>query len=160
MQRAHALPHAGDPVRQPVRERRVGQPDAVVAERERHAARRAHEVDHDVLRLRVLDDVGQRFLNDPEQRDRDVRRQRLGALVEVQRGHEAGALAGAAHEPLERGRDAQVVEQRRSQVLGDAARDRAQDVDRSSGHFGADAVTGQYDDVSVHGGVSVASVWG
>ena len=34
-----------------------------------------------------------------------------------------------------------------------AARDRAQDVARGGGYLGADAVTGQYDDVSVHGAI-------
>ena len=82
---------------------------------------RADEVDGDPLRLRVLEHVGQRFLHDPVDRDRLLGRQRVGTLVEVERAGEAGALAGAAHEPVERGAEPEVVEQRRAQVLDDAA---------------------------------------
>ena len=75
-----------------------------------------------------------------------AKQDRVGGLRGVQRvgrQRRAGGVDGSTADQL-------LVE---AEVMAVATRDRAQDVDRGSGHFGADAVTGQYDDVSVHGAI-------
>ena len=67
----------------------------------------------------------------------------LCSIQGVGRQRGAGGVDGGAADQL-------LVE---AEMVAVAARNRAQDLDRGGGYFGADAVTGQYDDVSVHGAI-------
>ena len=108
VQRAHPLAHAGDAVRQQVVLRAVGDADAVVLDQQRDRVLVDAEVDVDVLRPRVLHDVGQRFLQDPVERDRNAGRDRavvggrVDRALQARRGRRSRAPASRAR-PTGRG---------------------------------------------------------
>ena len=80
----------------------------------------------------MLDGVGQGLLGDPEERELHVRR-RAGAVGALEPDLAAGQALDPEDQPVERGTDAQVVQDREAQV----AADRAQPVGHRPGHLGA-----------------------
>jgi hypothetical protein len=79
------------------------------------------EADVDAAHARALDDPGKRLLRDPEQRDGCVGGELRLLVREIFRALEPGARAGLLELPAQRGDEADIVEQRRSQLLDDAA---------------------------------------
>src|SRR5881392_1634037 len=113
---------------------------AVVAHRQQQRAVRLAELDLDDPSLRVTDDVRERLLRDAEarrfHRDRWAARERGEREAEV----EPGALGFALHVPTQRCIQAELVEQRGAQVLGELAHPRDRAVDERDG-LGVVAIT-------------------
>ena len=74
--------------------------------------------------LRMLADVRERFLDDPEHRGRVRARQLQLRAVHRQLTRDAGALREGLRQPFDRGHEAQVVEHQRTQIGGDPPRRR------------------------------------
>ena len=85
----------------------------------------------------MLDRVGQRLLRDAEEGELDVRR-RPGAVRAFEADLASGQALDPDDEPVERGPDAQVVEDRQPQV----AADRPQSIRDGAGDVGALGVAG------------------
>ena len=69
----------------------------------------------------MSDDVGERFLRDAEDRDGDVDWHTIVIAIEYEVDAEPGVLIDTIREPFERGREAEVLEHARTELLGEAA---------------------------------------
>src|SRR5689334_3218026 len=98
----------------------VGDARAVVADREAQALGNALEDELQVLRPRMVHHVVEALLRDAEERDLEVGGEAL-ELADLHLAGEPRRDARLVHVPSHRRREPEVVEQRRAQVLDDAA---------------------------------------
>lgn len=96
---------------------------AVVGDRQRDFARRQLERDGRARRVRMPQDVRQRFLRDTkERRFHGCGQRRRAAVIDLREAElDARFRAELAHELIERGGKAEIVEHRRAQRVRDAA---------------------------------------
>ena len=95
--------------------------DTVIDHRQPYGLFRAVQGNGDVFRLGVAFNIGQAFLHDAKQRDRRAIDQMTVEFVIVVGHDQAAALLEFCGELTDRRRQAQGVEQRGTQVVGEAA---------------------------------------
>ena len=121
------------------------EPGSVVLDHRGDAGCAAGERDADVLRVRVLDDVGERLLHDSVERSLHVAGQSRLSERGVEVDPNVRLFSERLGQPLERRYEPEVVEHRRAQLYGQAAHvlERAHDVLPQLGERRARRVVGQ-----------------
>ena len=104
---------------QPLRGRIGGEPAAVVAHLQQHPVPVDRDPDVHRPRLGVAEDVGERLLQGAEERELRLLRERRQGRRRGEPDPHPAPLAELGDQRAERGQQSQVVQQRRTQVVGD-----------------------------------------